>query len=133
MTTTEMESRLSAAERELAQIKAQITAKNNNNGTAETDIARDFASLAQSWHRETLIQSDPAAIVTHPAYYRIIGMGPPVLPCIFRDLKAGGGHRFVALQAITGANPVPPDHQRSVSLMRQDWLQWAKSKGLVND
>jgi len=131
MTTTEMESRLSAVERDLAQIKAQIAAKNG--APLDDRITQEFASLSQQWHRDTLIQSDPSAILTHAAYYRIIGMGPPVLPCIFRDLQAGGGHWFLALEAITGANPVPPEHQRSVSLMRQDWLLWGKSRGLVHE
>jgi hypothetical protein len=42
----------------------------------------------------------------HPAYQRIIEMGQPVMPLIFRELEREPDHWFWALQSITGENPV---------------------------
>jgi hypothetical protein len=124
MTTTEIESRLSAVEREIAQLKSQI---------APNTLDHLFATFLEAWRNDTRFQSDQSAILAHPAYYRLIGLGPAVLPHIFRDLQAGGGPWFVALQAITGEDPVRPEHRHSVPLMRQDWLAWARAKGYLHE
>jgi hypothetical protein len=124
MTTTEIESRLSAVEREIAQIKSQL---------APNSPADLFAVLLETWHNDTRFQSDQSAILAHWAYYRLIGLGPAVLPQIFQDLQAGGGPWFVALQAITGEDPVRPEHRSSVALMRQDWLAWARERGYMHE
>ena len=124
MTTTEIESRLSAVEREIAELKSQI---------APNFVAHLFDTLLETWRSETRFQSDQSAILAHSAYYRLIGLGPAVLPLIFQDLQAGGGPWFVALQAITGEDPVRPEHRPSVTLMRQDWLAWARAKGYLHE
>jgi hypothetical protein len=124
MTTTEIESRLSAVEREIAQLKSQLVSDST---------AHLFATLLETWRNDTRFQSDQSAILAHWAYYRLIGLGPAVLPHIFRDLHAGGGPWFVALQAITGEDPVAPEHRQSVQLMRQDWLAWGRARGYVHE
>jgi len=134
MTTTEMELRLSAVERELAQIKEHIGIPSAEpSGRDEAQLAQEFASLLNAWNEATRFQSDPSKIITHQAYYRLIGLGPRALPYIFRDLQAGGGPWFVALQALTGENPVLPEHARRSHMMRQDWLEWAKAKGYLRE
>ena len=124
MSTIEIESRLSAVEREVAQLKSQLD---------PNSLERLFATLRETWRNDTRFQSDQSAILAHPAYYRLIGLGSAVLPHIFRDLQVGGGPWFVALQAITGENPVPQDHRHSVPLMRQDWLVWARTRGYLHE
>jgi hypothetical protein len=65
----------------------------------------------------------------HPAYQRIVGMGPQVLPLIFRELDECPGHWFWALRSITGANPVRPEDQGRAAAMREAWLDWARRRG----
>ncbi len=79
-----------------------------------------------------MMESDQSRILNHPAYFRLIGLGLQALPLIFRDLSAGGGPWFVALEAITGENPVPPEHTKNIRTMRQDWLDWAKARGYLD-
>jgi hypothetical protein len=67
-------------------------------------------------------------IATHPAYQRIIGMGPEALPHIFRRLESGPDHWFWALRAITGVDPVPPEDRGRMVKMREAWLNWAKAQ-----
>jgi hypothetical protein len=73
--------------------------------------------------------SNYALLTSHPAYLRIIGQGSAILPAIFEDLDAGGGPWFVALAAITGADPVKPKHRKNSLLMREDWLLWGRTHG----
>lgn len=124
MTTTEIETRLSAVEREVAQLKSRL---------APNELEVLFASLLETWRNDTRFQSDQSALLAHPAYYRLIGLGPAVLPHIFHDLQTGGGPWFVALQAITGEDPVRKEHRHSVALMRQDWLAWASARGYLHE
>lgn len=41
----------------------------------------------------------------HPAYQRIIGLGPEVAPLLLRELERQPDHWFWALKALTGADP----------------------------
>jgi hypothetical protein len=98
--------------------------------TEECDaIEREFESLVKRWKEDNEFQSSLTAIAIHPAYQRIIGMGPAALPLILRDLDHSGGQWFWALQSITGADPVLPEERGRVGAMRRAWLAWAEREG----
>jgi hypothetical protein len=88
-----------------------------------------FDRLAGQWHRDTDMLSDSARASMHPAYQRIIGLGPQVVPLILRELRHRGGHWFWALRAITGEDPVAPEMAGRIRLMKEAWLVWAQEKG----
>ena len=88
-----------------------------------------FRQLADTWREETGGLSSPSQIAAHPAYQRIIGIGEPALPLIFEDLQTRGGHWYLALRAITGASPVPPEVSGRARLVRESWLQWGREHG----
>lgn len=67
----------------------------------------------------------------HPAYQRIIGLGPAVVPLVLRELEQHGGHWFWALRALTGENPVRPEDAGQVRKMTESWLEWGRQRGLV--
>ena len=85
------------------------------------DAAR-FRRLAALWKRDTLRLSSTTRIIMHPAYQRIIGMGPIALPLIFRELQQRPDWCFWALTSITGVNPVPPNARGSLHEMCAAWL-----------
>jgi hypothetical protein len=95
----------------------------------DSSARRLFDTLKVQWEKDMEGVSNYALLTSHPAYLRIIGQGRAILPSILADLDAGGGPWFVALAAITGANPVKPKHRKNSSLMRQDWLQWGRTHG----
>ena len=68
-------------------------------------------------------------MVIHPAYQRIVGMGQPVIPLIFRELEREPDHWFWALQSITGENPVSVDRRGDIVQMAAAWLEWGKAHG----
>jgi hypothetical protein len=85
-----------------------------------------FLEFAQRWRKEVRTVSSTTERVLHPAYQDIIGMGSPILPLIFREMKESGGHWFWALRHITHANPVHPQDAGSIPKMTEAWLQWGR-------
>jgi hypothetical protein len=88
--------------------------------------AEQFKALADEWKAATALLSSTTAMVNHPAYQAIIGLGPPVIPLLLRELEREPAHWFEALRAITGEDPVPREHWGDISAMRQDWLSWGR-------
>ena len=86
-----------------------------------------FQQLANEWKRDTVYLSSTDAIVMHPAYQRIIGMGQGVISLILQDLEEAPAHWFHALRAITGESPVRPEDRGNIDAMRRAWLDWGAS------
>ena len=88
-----------------------------------------FESLVNQWRTDTRFMSSTTEIVTHPAYQRIIGMGPVVIPYLLRELEQRPAQWFWALRAITGADPVLPEDRGNVRAMAAAWLRWGRENG----
>src|SRR5947209_7323062 len=89
---------------------------------AETIEAR-FHRLADAWEQATGHLSSMKAASDHSAYQEIISLGPEVVPLLLRDLEKNERHWFIALRAITSANPVPKSAAGNVPKMIEAWLQ----------
>ena len=87
-----------------------------------------FSRLANEWKESTSMLSSVTEIVMHPSYQQIIGMGPTALSPILVSMSQELGHWFWALNAITGENPIPIEHQGKIKEMTDDWLQWGKKQ-----
>ncbi|HEX5726343.1 MAG TPA: hypothetical protein VFX98_12800 [Longimicrobiaceae bacterium] len=96
-----------------------------------SELRERFARLAAQWREETDHLSSVTPMVLHPAYQRIIGMGPAAVPLILEDLARTSDHWFWALQAITGENPVAPADSGQVPRMAAAWLAWGRERGLL--
>lgn len=90
-----------------------------------------FAQLAEQWRRETRVLSSTSAIAMHPAYQRMIGMGPQVIPLILEEMRREPGQWFWALAALTGENPVAADDRGRVEAMTEAWLNWGRENGWI--
>ncbi len=89
-------------------------------------IEEEFQRLVKQWHEETDGHSSPTRISSNPAYLRIISFGELVIPLIFKELEANGGHWYPALRAITGENPVHESARGRTRLMDEAWLNWGR-------
>jgi uncharacterized protein (DUF433 family) len=128
-----------------AQVYAALSYYHANQSAIEQDIAEEdgayeqwqkmarpssdsiealFQKLVNEWRKETAHLSLIAKKVMHPAYQRIIGLGPRAIPLILRELEQKPGFWFWALQALTGEDPASPD--ATVDETAQAWLQWGK-------
>jgi hypothetical protein len=92
----------------------------------------EFEELAQSWKRDTAFESSIDAMVLHPAYQKIIGMGPDALPSVLVKLRDEPDHWFWALAGITRENPIPDDRSGNFVVMREAWLDWGRAAGLLD-
>lgn len=96
-----------------------------------TPIKEKFERLSCQWKNETLFVSTILESVTHPAYQQIIGMGEQAVPLILSCLSERHDHWFWALMAITGENPVSPNHRGQLPLMANSWLEWGEKNGYI--
>jgi hypothetical protein len=95
----------------------------------DTSLEKRFQKLAEEWRDKTLHLSFIEDRAVHPAYQRIIGMGPRVLPLILRELQAKPDHWFWALHAITGEDPAAPD--AIFAEATRAWLAWGREQGYL--
>lgn len=91
----------------------------------------EFIKHRDIWSEATQFHSSAISICMHPSYQRIIGMGKPVLPLIFKELAKSNGHWYWALKAITGEDPVKPKHSGRMIVMRHEWLKWGRVNGYL--
>jgi len=93
-----------------------------------------FQDLRREWHEARGGRSSVAEMAMLPAYQKIMGMGPDVLPHILTQLRYEGDqpdHWFWALAAIADTNPVPPQSRGKVREMARAWLEWGEKTGNV--
>ena len=99
------------------------------NPSRTPNVEAQFQRFVEKWKSECPPSSSAEKLAMHPLYQRIIGLGPDVLPCLFRELDTSPHHWFWALRAITGENPVEPANRGNLKAMTKDWLAWAKEQG----
>lgn len=90
-----------------------------------------FNDLAKRWKAETRLLSSPTEIAMHPAYQRIIGLGPRALPLIIRDLVENPDWWFWALRAISGVDPVSDMDRGRLGAMARAWQGWWEGEGVL--
>lgn len=97
----------------------------------ENENFKEFIRLRDKWKDETLFVSSGMEIITNSAYREIISKGKIVLPWIIRELQQSNDHWFVALESLTGANPISEEHIGNIVEMKKDWLNWAKENEIL--
>lgn len=95
------------------------------------EVELRFRMLLEQWNEETRFESNYSRLMLHPAYRKILGLGPQVVPLILRNLSQGSGPWLAALEDITGENPVAPEHEQDARLMAEDWLEWGRRRGII--
>src|SRR5574341_344300 len=99
--------------------------------TTDETVEEKFRRLASEWRDETSHLSSMSQLIMHPKYQSIIGMGPDVLPILFRELETDPDYWFWALRAITEEDPTSPDDAGDLDKMTQSWLAWAHEHGCL--
>lgn len=97
--------------------------------SASLPVELEFQIQLAEWKRDTKFCSSPEIAAAHPAYQRIIGMGPEAVPLILREMEREPGLWFDALTAITGEQPVRSANAGDIEAMCADWLAWGRSNG----
>jgi hypothetical protein len=97
----------------------------------QTTVEERFQSLARNWQAETAHLSSFTKRILNPHYQQIIGMGPPVVPFLLRDLAREPKDWFWALSSVTGENPVVARDEGDIVAMSKAWLNWGKQRGMI--
>lgn len=100
-------------------------------GAAQAVMTEPFDSLAEEWRTATEFVSSLHEMFLHPAYQRIIGLGPAAVPLILRELRDHPDWWFWALTHVTGVNPVSPEAAGDFDQMRSAWLKWGYERAYI--
>lgn len=92
-------------------------------------IRPEFQKLAQEWKHSVRHASTLDEMIVHPAYLRVIGFGPDVVPLILAELEQSTDHWFVALHAITGEDPAAGEDD--LESAARAWLEWGVGQGHI--
>ena len=85
-----------------------------------------FGALASQIEWDCMLISSVHEIERHYCYLCIVKMGWPILPLILERIKVDPGMWcFSALWEITGENPIRDGNEGVITMMAQDWLEWA--------
>jgi len=85
--------------------------------------ARDwFKATYNQWLRDSRFDSLPDRMRRHKSYKDIVAMGDRVVPSIAAELRREPSFLFLALQDITGRNPVPTSAQGDLRATIAAWL-----------
>ena len=99
--------------------------------TPTDSLQQKFSRLAALWKAETAHLSLAARRAMHPAYQRIIGIGPDAIALLLRELQQAPDDWFWALNAITEADPVPEECQGDLQKMANAWIEWGQTQGYL--
>ena len=98
----------------------------------EINITQQFAILAEQWHNESGAHSSMTLRKDHPAYAKLVALGPSIVPMLLEVLVTKPDIWFPLLRDITGENPVPLEERGIYDLMVERWRSWGRQKGLLN-
>ena len=93
-----------------------------------------FREQVKNWKRETGHLSSITKAISHPSYLRIIGLarsssGHEIERLLLKELDSEPNHWFDALTAITGEDPVKPEHDFDEAVMA--WLSWGRERSII--
>lgn len=91
-----------------------------------------FEACVKLWREDTKPLSNSDRIESHPAFLRIIGLGPIAVEWILNELVRNGPcHLTAALRAITGANPTTPEMAGKLRAQAEAWIVWGMQNGYL--
>lgn len=121
--------RCGAKRRGLVDLDTNLTIRHDGCYEVRGSNCVELDMLVFYWKSDTQFISSMSVMENHPAYRQIIAMGAKALPFIFSCLRQQPDWWFVALMAITGADPVPVDARGDLPKMTESWLEWAREHG----
>jgi len=93
------------------------------------DYAANFYRHLRLWRFHTMFASSVEVAISHPSFREIVGMGEKVVPLIISEISGKPDLLIIALQLITGADPVQERNRGRMAEMASDWIDWFRRKG----
>lgn len=95
----------------------------------DAELAKRFAELNAAWKEGTRFTSKIKTMKEHPAFREMVAIGEKAVALILNDLEKKGGFGFLALEEITGVDPLPHESQFNHDQLADAWLAWGRAKG----
>lgn len=105
------------------------TARRGHYVATKQNLAANFYRSLRKWRFDTMFVSSVDKAVAHPSFREIVDMGEQVVPLIMSEISTRPDMLMIALQLITGADPVRPRHRGHMAEMASDWLDWYRRNG----
>ncbi|PZU11629.1 MAG: hypothetical protein DI605_01165 [Sphingomonas sp.] len=83
-----------------------------------------FRADYQQWLEDSELDSLPDDMRDHDSYRAIVGRGDRAIPWIASALRRQPSFIFLALEEITGADPVTAEAQGNLGETVRIWLKW---------
>lgn len=85
-----------------------------------------FKAHYTQWLEDSLFDSLPDAMCAHESFNAIVAQGDRVVPLIAAELRRAPSFIFLALEDITGEDPVPEEAQGDLNATIAAWLSWLR-------
>jgi hypothetical protein len=100
----------------------------------QEELLKELYNNVKRWKSETKHWSSMAKRIAHPSYLRIIGLSRgltnhEVERVLLQELQKKPSHWFAALSAITGENPIRPEHTFDEAVAA--WIAWGRKQGII--
>jgi hypothetical protein len=97
-------------------------------------LVHSFRELVERWKNDTGHWSSTTRRIADPSYLRIIGLarkstGHQLEKLLLLELQNEPDEWFDALAAITGADPVKPEHNFDEAI--NAWVEWGRKEGII--
>lgn len=96
----------------------------------QSSVELQFNSLSQKWKKETKGISLTIKMVENENYKKLLELGVKIIPLVLKDLE-NSVIWFPLLKELTKANPVPKEYAGDSEKMREAWIEWGESLGLI--
>ena len=83
-----------------------------------------FRAEYEQWLRDSELDSLPDSMRDHDSYRSIVERGDRAIPWIAAALRREPSFIFLALEEITGADPIPSEAQGDLFETVRIWLKW---------
>lgn len=115
-------------------LKAEVTAIQNAVtrqcvGATTESISERFRALVDEWKATRGPHSRLDRLVMNPSYQAIIGLGPPAIPLLLKEMEERPSHWDWALRAITRVDPAPKETWGDLKKIAAAWVRWGKENG----
>jgi type I restriction enzyme M protein len=98
----------------------------------EQGIVDDFRRLVERWELERPRGAELMVMAEHPIFQSIVGMGQRAISLLLGELDAKTSAAWmVALNTITGINPVPREDEGNIKRMAAAWIRWGNQRGYI--
>lgn len=112
-----------------AQVAALRDAACRNQQSGTESISARFHALVDEWKATRGHQSRVDKLVINQAYQAIIGLGPPAIPLLLKEMDERPSHWDWALRAIAQVDPVPKEAWGNLKQIAAAWVRWGKDAG----